>query len=104
MVTPKSLHARAMKALDRFEKTGDQCDLREALDLQARAALILGPTNSPEPSRSVMFRSSATLWMRSGDKVTASFVAKLGLMGDNVPPEIREELNEIVSQCEGGLV
>ncbi len=49
-----------------------------------------------EPSRSVLYRSAASLALKCGQRRTAERHAALGLAGLNVPDEIAAELRQII--------
>jgi hypothetical protein len=53
-----------------------------------------------EPSRSVLYRSAATLALDADERQEAGRLARLGLLG-NPPPEIADELREVLKKCDG---
>lgn len=103
--TPKSLHQEAMALLDAAEEArraqSEDADvlLGVAAVLAVRAAEMLASRHDDEPSRSVLFRSAATLVGRLGLWREAVRLARLGLEGSQVPPEIAEELRDIIRQA-----
>src|SRR5215212_4622516 len=64
---------------------------RQAFDLERRAAETLVSDLDSEPTRSILFRSAATLGLRCGDLRDAERLAAIGLSG-NAPDEIADEL------------
>ncbi|MBI1765666.1 MAG: hypothetical protein HYR56_30045 [Acidobacteria bacterium] len=66
----------------------------EALKLEKQAALLLPNTKEAEPSRSILFRSAASLAYNAGDYETADWLIANGLAGFP-PPEIKEELKNL---------
>ena len=98
----QQLHQDAMAAAERgtFAKRNHdadaaQRDFREALDLETQAAHSV-PAGF-EPSRSVLFRSAASLALECGQEREAERLAALGLAGDP-PDEIADELREILDR------
>lgn len=73
---------------------------RQALELEARAALMIGRAKAAEPTRSIMFRSAAALAMQCGENTLALILATAGL--DGYPPaDIRAELEAVRRVAEG---
>lgn len=66
----------------------------EALELETKAAALLSPTRETEPSRSILYRSAASLAFNGGDYETADRLIANGLTGFP-PPEIRDELKDL---------
>lgn len=105
----RHLHRRAMALCDEAEQNrvlggGDgvlQC-LRGAMELEAEAAYGLPVSAAFEPSRSILFRSAATLALMCGLPDRAQTLAGDGLAGQSCP-EIRLELIDLLSQSGGGL-
>lgn len=63
----------------------------QALEIEEKAAFMLSPQKDSEPSRSIIFRSAASLALNSGDYEKADWLVANGLAG--FPPvEIAEEL------------
>jgi hypothetical protein len=65
-----------------------------AFDLERAAALDLTDDLAKEPTRSVLFRSAASLAMNCGRFEEGQAMVKMGLAG-NPPHEIAEELREV---------
>jgi hypothetical protein len=65
-----------------------------AFDLEREAALDLADDLAKEPTRSVLFRSAASLAMNCGRFEEGQAMVKMGLAG-NPPHEIAEELREV---------
>jgi ankyrin repeat protein len=65
-----------------------------AFDLEREAALDLTDDLAKEPTRSVLFRSAASLAMNCGRFEEGQAMVKMGLAG-NPPHEIAEELREV---------
>jgi hypothetical protein len=84
-----------LRRTGQFEKA-KSCFL-QALDLEARAAYMLSLTPENEPSRSILFRSAASLAYHGGDYDTAERLVSNGLAG--FPPEdVRVELKELFDE------
>jgi len=67
---------------------------RSALVLEREAAEMLPATRDSEPSRSILFRSSASMAFNAGDYVTAERLVGNGLAG--FPPlDVRAELQDL---------
>jgi uncharacterized phage-like protein YoqJ len=67
----------------------------EAFSLEREAALSLLSDESKEPTRSVLFRSAASLAMKCKKFKEAENMVAMGLAG-NPPEEIANELRDIV--------
>lgn len=96
------LHHKAMALADLAEdakragRTDEYIDLtREALRHESEAAWMIAGELSLEPSRSVLFRSAATLAIESGDIRVAEQLIAAALAG-NPPSEIAEELRDLL--------
>lgn len=98
-----SLHREAMSIaeaaiMERFK--GDPIKAKEffekAFKLEKEAALLTRD-NSAEPSRSVLFRSAASLAINFGDYREAEKMINLALAGDP-PDEIADELRDLYEQ------
>ncbi len=73
--------------------------LREALELERRAAELMTAGINSEPSRSVLFRSAATLALRCGDYDEAERLIAAGLAGQP-PEEIARELHAVMTAAQ----
>ncbi len=104
MTTLRDLHREAMA----FAEQGDlakrinhvneaQTLYRRALELEKQAALELRDDYSEEPSRSVLFRSAATLAFDVGEWREAEKLVAMGLSGEP-PHAIAEELHDVMDQ------
>lgn len=71
-----------------------QNTLEEAFQAERSAADLCGE----EPSRSVLYRSAATLALQKGDRSETVRLARCGLDGAP-PPEIEEELWQLVRKA-----
>lgn len=96
------LHRKAMVLADLAEEAkragdSDKCrELnREALSLESEAAWRIAGETTLEPSRSVLFRSAATLALDSGEIRIAEQLIAAALAG-NPPSEIAEELRDLL--------
>jgi hypothetical protein len=69
----------------------------EAYDLESQAARTLSTVEEPEPSRSVLFRSAASLALNAKRFREAEKMVSFGLSG-NPPEEIANELRNISEQ------
>ena len=68
--------------------------LHQAYEKESEAANLLLDTSSPEPARSVLFRSAASLAYNCNEFIDAEELVSKGLSG-NPPNEIAEELKEL---------
>jgi hypothetical protein len=101
MTTVSDLHPQAMDLADEafhLKRIGQEGAAHglflRALDLEQSAASLLPPTEDSEPSRSILYRSAASLAYNIGQYDTAERLIALGLTG--FPPlEIREELRHL---------
>lgn len=97
-----SLHNKAMDIAEKAYLSkikGDMVEFvslsKEACALEARAANLLLQKYDTEPSRSILYRSAATLAMDCGEFREAERLIAAGLMG--TPPEdIAEELRDLL--------
>lgn len=71
--------------------------LRQALALEMEAAHKLRDSLGAEPSRSILYRSAASLAMDCGEHRLAERLIALALSGDP-PPEIAEDLRDLLEQ------
>jgi hypothetical protein len=69
----------------------------DAFDLEREAALDLTAALEKEPTRSVLFRSAASLAMNCGRFEEGEAMIKLGLSG-NPPREIADELRDVAKR------
>jgi len=68
--------------------------LRQAYENEVKAANLLTDMSSPEPTRSVLFRSAASLAIDCNEFREAEKLISLGLAG-NPPPDVTEELRDL---------
>ncbi len=111
-MTMNDLHPQAMDLAEQafwHQRKGENEKARplflEALALEQQAAALLAATPETEPSRSILYRSAASLAFHAGAYETADWLIAKGLAG-SPPPEIREELVALaddVRQCLSGL-
>jgi hypothetical protein len=101
MTTVNDLHPKAMdlaeEAFSLRRKGQDDKAKRlflEALELERTAALLLPVGEDSEPSRSILFRSAASLAYNAEDFDAAERLIAFGLSG-YPPPEIRDELKNL---------
>jgi hypothetical protein len=71
---------------------------REALKLEALAAEKFVNQFDYQPTRSVLYRSAASLAVNCGEYEYAKKLALEGLMG-TAPNEIKEEIRDILKEC-----
>jgi hypothetical protein len=102
----KEIHDRAMDIAElafvakykgdlvEFEKLS-----RQALELESQAAKMLEKDFEAEPTRSVLYRSAASLALNCKEYREAERLVAMGLIG-NPPPEIVEELRELLEQTQ----
>jgi hypothetical protein len=101
MITVNDLHPQAMDLAemafwhrDRGDEEKAKSLFADALRLEQQAALLLPAQRESEPSRSILFRSAASLAYNCGDYETADWLIANGLAGFP-PPEIKEELKAL---------
>lgn len=70
---------------------------RQAFEKEAKAAGLLAANLDAEPTRSVLYRSAATLAIDCGELQTAEKLIATALAG-NPPQEIAEELKDLFIQ------
>lgn len=70
---------------------------RQALEREREAANAISDRYDLEPSRSVLYRSAATLALSCKDFREAERLAACGLASENVPEEIGKELRDILA-------
>jgi hypothetical protein len=99
------LHDRAMALVDKareHERSGDSIGhlrlLREAYQLEEKAARFLEPIPDSEPTRSVLFRSASSLAFQAEDYQEACNLAFDGLTGHS-PREYASELLDIANDA-----
>jgi hypothetical protein len=102
MSDARTLHRLAMEKADealaarRTDRLNEANVLfREALQLESQAAMNLIGNVEEEPTRSVLFRSAATLAVNGGLYASAAYLIGCALEG-NPPTEIREELRGLL--------
>ncbi len=89
----QALLARQRAAYDEAQKA-----FEEAYENESEAALLAVEEAQPEPTRSVLLRSAATLALDAGKIREAERLAAMGLAGDP-PPEIADELRTVLGKC-----
>jgi hypothetical protein len=97
-------HDQAMESADRALAARRQGDsdqavtwFRVALDYEQRAAELVAPDLTAEPTRSVLHRSAAALAMECGELREAERLIAIALTGDP-PDEIADELRDLWQQ------
>ena len=100
------LHSKAMKAYDAAlasRRAGDETlfekNISEALDAEEGAAQDFAKNHGLEPSRSILFRSAATIAMTACAFERALVLASAGLSTNGVPTEVRAELVALVKDA-----
>lgn len=104
------LHDEAMRRMDEAldaERRGDehaaQAAFRQAFQLERAAAeLLLTLADQPEPSRSVLLRSAASLARDAGQCGESLRLIQIALAGEP-PAEIAEELRDLLAAIEHEL-
>ncbi len=101
-VSVTEAHRTAMEladAADAAKRGGDTeaavCFFGEAFVWESGAALSLRDNTEDEPSRSVLFRSAASLALSAGLPRDARRMIEYGLLGDP-PEEIAQELRDLL--------
>ena len=99
MTRVESLHQKAMAAADLADRERHVANpqaakhfFEEALDLEQQAARLV--SLGDEPTRSVLFRSAASLALECGDYDAVARLVREARLG-SPPPEIVAELVEI---------
>ena len=102
MIDVQDTHRQAMEKADQAvaaQKAGDLEEARarflEACTLESEAAHALLDRPDVEPSRSVLFRSAASLAIEAQEFAHAAYLIACGLEG-SPPQEIREELRALL--------
>jgi len=102
MIDVRETHRQAMEKADQAvaaHKAGDLQEasalFREACRLESEAAHALGDKPDAEPTRSVLFRSAASLAVEASQFDYAAYLVACGLEG-SPPEEIREELRDLL--------
>lgn len=97
----EELHPKAMDLAEtafRYRRRGDDANAKkyflQALQLEMQAAHLLPLSKDSEPSRSILFRSAASLAYNGADYETANRLIAFGLSG-YPPAEIEEELKNL---------
>jgi hypothetical protein len=97
-------HERAMALADdalAVRRQGDEEQattlFREALDYERRAAERVAPDLTAEPTRSILYRSAASLALECGELREAERLIATALSG-NPPEEIADELRDLLQQ------
>ena len=97
MTRVRDLHQQAMALADEADGLRRQDDAQwrkrmgEGAELEAEAASL----TTEEPSRSVLYRSAATMMLDAGRVCEAKLLVSMGLVGDGVPDAIGEELRVV---------
>ena len=104
MNDPQALHRDAMALAEAasFEQAAGRIDRAQqlyatAFDRERQAAELLDTRKDLEPTRSVLFRSAASLALDCGDPRAAERLLARALSGDP-PPEIASELRDLFEQ------
>lgn len=99
-----ALHKRAMELSDQADSAKRRGDLEsarafyeESLRCEERAASSIRPEKDSEPSRSILFRSAASLAVECHRWADAERMVALGLSG-YPPDEIAGELRDLMEQ------
>ena len=99
----ESAHRRAMEFVDAAflaKRSGDVRQEREyhlqALEKERQAADAIAERYDLEPSRSVLYRSAATLAYRCGELREAERLAGCALSSENAPCEIVKEIRDLI--------
>ena len=100
------LHTQAMERVDaafvanhKGEKAQAAALYREAYDLEVQAVYLIRNRKDLEPTRSVLYRSAASLGLQIGEFDSARRLACKGLAG-SPPDEIAEELRDVLRSVE----
>jgi hypothetical protein len=104
MNTIQDLHREAMRLADEADQLRRRGDakaagerLQQAFARERQAAEHSAADHSPEPTRSVLHRSAASLALECGDYRAAERLIAAALSGDP-PDEIADELRDLLEQ------
>ncbi len=104
MNTIQDLHREAMRLADEADQLRRQGDakaagerLQQAFARERQAAERSAADGSPEPTRSVLHRSAASLALECGDYRAAERLIAAALSGEP-PDEIADELRDLLEQ------
>ena len=104
MSTVRELHNKAMELAQRavvlrHEGSLDEAEecSRKALEYESEAASLIELSESSEPTRSVLYRSAASLALQAKDFTTAQRLIANGLSG-YPPNDIEQELRQLFEQ------
>ncbi|MEK6302158.1 MAG: hypothetical protein AABO41_15720 [Acidobacteriota bacterium] len=104
MTTVNDLHPKAMDLAESaflYRNKGEMETAKglflEALALEQQAASLLPAVGESEPSRSVLYRSAASLAYNAGEFDTADRLVAYGLSG-YPPPEVKAELKNLYDE------
>lgn len=100
-----SIHERAMELSDHADIAARAGKAEEARLLYRRAAMLEERAASAvpiheEPTRSILFRSAATLYLEGGATHNAIRIIRIATLAGSPPYEIRKELNELLRTAE----
>lgn len=107
MSNAKQLHHSAMRSLRQAEEISASLkpdmalykqNLRDALEMETKAAMLLKDKISAEPTRSILFRSAASIAINCGEYRKAENLVVQALYG-NPPQEIKDELLDLFSNA-----
>lgn len=100
------LHEKAMALYDAAltaRRSGDEAGFRlkvkDALEAESKAAKLFAQAHGLEPSRSVLYRSAATIAMAGCEFDKAIELAAAGLAAASVPSEIKAELVAVIKDA-----
>ncbi|MCP4112257.1 MAG: hypothetical protein GY749_43160 [Desulfobacteraceae bacterium] len=101
----KKLHKKAMDMAERAFVARLKGDLQQAGQLfqqafenEAQAARLVPDLPSSEPTRSILYRSAASLAIDCNEYLEAERLIAIGLAG-NPPEETANELRKILAEC-----
>lgn len=105
MGTVRDLHTQAMKLAQDALLAREAGDVdravalaKQALPLEVQAAERITQEQSSEPTRAILYHSSASLAYQAGDYATAQHLIAEGLSG-SPPPRIRQELQALLGKA-----
>jgi len=92
----EAMNLAEMAAVAKVKGNSEQANqlLRQAYETEVKAANLLIDASSPEPTRSVLFRSAASLAISCNELLEAERLIAKGLSG-NPPQDIAEELRDL---------
>lgn len=104
MSNVREIHIKAMSLVNQSMSIENIVDknilLKQALELEIEAAMVLFNNFEAEPTRSVLFRSAATIAFNVGEIDTCERMIFCGLSSEKIPLEVKDELLAVKEKLE----